>query len=174
MNKHRQKKVGCVTGFLILLVVVPLCCLVSAFPEGHYLVPRGREHAHLVSELFLSALVDHQTRTLRALSDDELDSHIDNWLETHQEVDCDGPLWWELLDIPPITHQFFVDEPDYKQESLVLYRQCANIPMNYCVKMSNIQLRLTDEGWMVENWEAVQEELVADYAVCPFEPRPVH
>lgn len=174
MKGTKQRAIGCFLVSVVLAIVILLCSIISIVPEGHYLVPVNRERPHHVSALFINALVDHQASTLKSLSKSELLPRIENWLETHEEVNCNGPLWWQVLDVPPIAQELIVNEPGYKQESLVHYRQCMNVPMNYCVKVSNIDLRLTDDGWLIENWENIEEELVPAYALCPFEPQPLH
>jgi hypothetical protein len=156
-------------GMLIIMLIVVPIGLFLAVPEAEYLIPIGRQFPNGVSGRFLSAMIDHQGRALKAITAPELWPRIDEWLETHQEVDCAGPLWWEPLDIPPITREVLVDEPTFRQESVVLARECSNEPITYCAKLVQISLRLTGEGWIVEDWRDIEESQVGLYSGCPYQ-----
>jgi len=154
---------------LAIAMISAFCGFVLFVPEGDYVIPYGRDFAEPVSQEFLRALIDHQEARLKSLSQSTLWPKIDQWLDTHQEVDCDAPLWWEPLDNSPFSRQVISAEPNKQQMHLVLARECQEQAIVYCARLSDLNLVLTDKGWLIEDFGPLNEQLLTSTATCRVE-----
>ena len=158
-----------IVSLLAIIAIISFLGLVFIVPEGDYIVPIGKDSAHVVSQEFLRAMADHQEGRLKSLSMSILWPKLDHWLNNHQEVDCGGPLWWEPLDSSPFSSEIISNEPNRQRMHLALSRECQKQEIIYCARVSDLKLVLTNEGWLVEDWEHLNEQLLPSTTVCRIE-----
>ena len=156
-------------GAVLSILVFIFMGIVFFVPEGDYLIPFENASAQSVSREFLRALVDHQEARLKSLSTASLLPKIDQWLNDHQEVACEGPLWWEPQNSPAFTSEIISKETNLQRIHLVLSIECDKQKVFYCIRVSDLSLILTDEGWLVEDWAHLNEQLLSLSATCHVE-----
>jgi hypothetical protein len=159
MRKPSKLRIGCVISLLITLVLV-VGFIWAAFSWEDDFRFVNRRHAHGVSEVFTLSLMQNRGEIAKSLVDPSQWLRLERWMDEHQAVTCppprigipDEPTWWSL------SSDADVDNSGYHIPVLILTLPCPNESRLYRLEIEDIELRQTEEGWLIEDWGRVLEE----------------
>jgi hypothetical protein len=117
----------------------------------------NRNQAFQVTQAFSLALMENRVETLRSIIDPDEWHQIEVWVDGHDAVtNCAAPPW-DLEHPPWFAVGSTSTDGKTRDETLQLSLPCPEEEKYYCLKIEDIMLERTDDGWLIKDWGAIRE-----------------
>jgi hypothetical protein len=101
--------------------------------------------------------MENRVETLQSLVDPDEHHRIEEWVENHEAVTICAAPPWDLENPPWFAVGSTSVDGNSRVETLTLSLPCPDRGRYYCLRIEDIALERTTDGWQLYDWGEIRE-----------------